>query len=138
MGNYSSPTTRGHVMANFSPDGSFRDVTIASSGSLSDAVSMEYAQARGVAVVVPSEWTAANIGFQVSMDDSTYYKLFDKSGSRVKISGVGTATAGVYMAPSEAWCMGVWKYMKIESIDTSDGTAEAQGAERVLSVTLLA
>lgn len=125
------------TLLNYEPAYAQRDGTIANGAALTGAFDLQSTKARGFAVVVPGTWTAADIAFQVSEDDSTYYKVYDKTGARVKITGIATSEAAVYVAPAEAWAVGVWRYLKLESINTGTGAAENQGAERALTITLM-
>lgn len=118
----------------------YQSTSIAESASLSAVIDAAGLQFQSVSVEVPSAWTAADIGFQVSRDGSTYVPLFyDDEGTRtrVKLTQVKTDGAGVYVAPAEAWALSVYPYFKLESLDTADETAENQGAARTLYVGFL-
>lgn len=106
-------------------------VNIAASGN----TSTEYVQIErdaGLSVQVPSAWTAADIGFLGSDSETgTYVDICDSSGSRVKITGIATSEAKWYDVPE---AVAKHLYIKLQSIDTSDETDEAQAAARALVV----
>lgn len=110
-------------------------VTIENAAAVSSSFDPE--AARGFAVELPAAWTAADIGIEVSLDDSTFIPLYDDTGTRVVLSGLETAEAGLYLAPPEAWPVGIYKYVRLVSLNTSSGANENQGAERSLTVALL-
>ena len=118
----------------------YQSVVIANNASLSAAIDAAGLQFQSVSVEVPSAWTAADIGFQVSRDNSTFVPLFyDDAGTRtrVKLTQIKTDGAGVYVAPAEAWALSVYPYFKLESLNTSTEAAVNQGAERTLVVGFL-
>jgi hypothetical protein len=91
---------------------------------------------RLLSVSVPSAWTAADIGFEVSADGSTWVKVYDETGVRIKITGVATAAAGIYTAPPKIALVGMWPYLRLVSLNTSTGANENQGADRALVVAI--
>jgi hypothetical protein len=111
--------------------------TIANGAALSDAVDIDAFGPRGIAVQTPTAWTAADIAFEVSADGTNYFPLYTDTGGRVRISGVATAEARVYIAPAEIWAAGAYTHLKIASVNTSTGADENQGAERILIVKVL-
>lgn len=118
-------------------DAAFRaTATIASGAAVSNALKLT--GYRGLAVQTPATWTAANIGFEVSEDGTTFIPLYDEDGARVVISSVATGAAQLYCAPAEAWACGVYPYVRLASLDTADGSAENQAAARTLKVIALA
>jgi len=121
----------------------YKPCTIANAGNLSGAVAI--AGYRVVGVVSPSAWTAADIALQLRPDDnlSSYLKVMDQAGEIIKFKTIQTAGARVHLLGStESANVGggipyiCGAYVKLHSIDTSDETDEAQGAERVLYVIL--
>lgn len=118
----------------------YQPVTIASGQSVSSTIDAGGLRFKLVSVEVPAEWTAADIGFQVSRDGTTFAPLFydaDGTRARVKIAQVQTDGTGVYIAPAEAWALSVYPYFRLESLDASDESAEDQGAARTLYVGFL-
>lgn len=117
-------------------DAAFRaETTIAIGAAVSSGLKLT--GYRGLAVQTPATWTAANIGFEVSEDGSTFVPLYDEDGARVVISGVVTNAAALYIAPAEVWAAGVYPYVRLASLDTADGSAENQAAARTLKVIAL-
>jgi hypothetical protein len=112
-------------------------VTIASGAAVSSAVDANALGPRGLAVLVPVAWTAADIALEVSDDDITYYPVYDEFGSRVKISNVATAEIRTYILPAAAWLVGAYMYLRLVSIDTSSGANTNQAAARALGVRIL-
>jgi len=92
---------------------------------------------RGMAIQTPAEWTAADIGFEVSSDGETYFPVRDSVGTAVRLTNVATALAAIYTAPTALWCAGSYRYFRLTSLDVSDGTAELQAAARSFTVTML-
>lgn len=104
-------------------------VVIASGASLSDAYDVG-PNSKVAGIVMPSAWTAANLTFQVSNDDSTYSNLYDDGGNEVTV----TAAASRYIAfdaDTQRNFDGV-KYLKIRS--GTSGSAVTQASERTLVV----
>ncbi len=96
-------------------------------------------RARGLrllSVRTPSAWTAADIGFEVSADGSTWLKVYDEEGARIKITGIATSAAGVYTAPAKLAMVGMWPYVRLVSLNTSSGADVNQAAERTLIVAI--
>jgi hypothetical protein len=113
------------------------EVVIANAAAVSGSFDVNAQGGRGFAVEVPVAWTAADIAFEVSDDDSTYVPLYSDTGARVKITNIATAAVQVYIVPAEAWAIGAYLFMRLVSIDTSTGANTNQGAERTLKVRVL-
>jgi len=112
-------------------DPPFRQETaIAKSGTQSVGIDISKLTPRGLAVLVPAVWTAADLYFEVSEDNETFYPLYDEEGSIVLISGIATSEARVYAAPATVWAVGSWPYMRLVA-------SAAQGAARTLVVAML-
>ena len=88
---------------------------------------------RGLAILVPSAWTAANIGFYAVYGD-TVVPLRDNEGAKVVISGIATSEAGIYIAPASCWALGALNEFIIASLNTSTGVLINQTALRQLKV----
>lgn len=118
-------------MADFRRQFQHSTVNIAASASVS-AEAICVARDAGMAIKVPSEWTAADIGFTAAEDiSSTFAPVYDDEGSRVKITGIATSASQWYDVPEAVM---KHAYVKLASLDTGDGSAENQGAARVLVV----
>lgn len=102
---------------------STQSITIANGASLSSAIDLQGTSV--VAIQMPSAWTAANLTFQGSNDDSTFDNLYDSSGTEVQV----TAAASRYIAITPTNFQGV-RYLKIRS--GTSGSAVNQAADRVL------
>ncbi len=89
---------------------------------------------RGLAVLVPPAWTAADIGF-VAIHGPVAQPIRDSLGSLVVITGIVTDASFVYVAPSSIWVLGAANKARLISINT-DGTGSyvTQGAVRGLKV----
>jgi hypothetical protein len=99
--------------------------TIANGASLSGAVSLE--GATPLAIVMPSAWTAANLTFQASEDESTYNDMYDYAGTEVTVTAA--ASRHIWLSPNE-W-VGA-KSIKVRSGTT--GTPVNQGAARTITI----
>ena len=90
----------------------------------------------GGAIIIPSAWTAANIGFQVSRDsDGTFVTLKDEDGLPVQIGNVTTNAVKAYVIPSGVFGVG-WVKIWSKSSTAATDTSTNQGAERALPVLL--
>jgi hypothetical protein len=99
--------------------------TIANGASLSGAVALSGRAA--IRILMPGSWTTANLTFQVSMDDATYYNLYDSAGNEVTVA----AAAAIAIVLDPATFCGC-AYLKIRS--GTSGTPINQAADRALSV----
>lgn len=106
--------------------------TIANGAAVSDAFDISKLQMLCAAVLVPSAWTAADIGFEVSIDGVTWVSLHDDEGNRIKITGVVTNASRLYIAPAKSWALGAFPYVRIVSLNTSNGANINQGADRTV------
>jgi hypothetical protein len=110
--------------------------TIAQNAAVSNSIDLRELELRprGLDVVVPPAWTAANIGVEFSDDGETWYAQRTFEGNLAVITGILTDAAAVYEAPVEWWGVGTWSFMRLTSRDTSDGSAENQTAARSLQI----
>lgn len=126
---------------NYTEEWARQTVTIANNTAVSSAINIREIGPRGLAVKVPSQWTAANICFEVSLDNATWIPLRDEFGSVIRIINIQTAEASIYAAPASAWMAGVWHYLRVKSISTAAPvtahTAANQSAARQLEVLML-
>ena len=113
-------------------------LVIAINTAVSGKFNVRASGGRGFAIQIPAVWTAANIGFDISADASTWIPLYGDTGARVKITGVPTGLAVELVAPAEVWAIGASIWMRLVSVDTTDDTATTnQAAERTLIVRAL-
>lgn len=113
-------------------------VAIASGAAVSETVTLTTTRPRGLAVLVPSAWTAADIGFEISTDNSAWVPLYGDTGLRIKITTIATAASQLYIAPTEVWAACAFPYLRLASLNTGTGANANQGAARSLIVVLLA
>jgi hypothetical protein len=99
-------------------------VTIANAGSLSGAADLEGKAIAGI--VMPADWTAAALTFQVSVDGTNFKNLYNDSGSEVSI----TVAADTFIRLTAEW-KGI-RYIKVRS--GTAGVPVAQGAERQIGL----
>jgi len=79
-----------------------QSVVIADAAALSRAVN--FSRVAGGMVIVPTSWTAANLGFYVcDTFGGTYVILRDESGNPVQISNILTTGARAYALPAELY-----------------------------------
>jgi hypothetical protein len=109
-------------------------VSFGSAGSVSSALMVGHLDARGYGVAIPSAWTAADVGFEVSSDGTVYQQLADSGGTLVKVKGIGTAAARVYSAPAECWIVGTYQYLRLASINTASDAYVNQGDARTVEI----
>jgi hypothetical protein len=105
--------------------------SIAINTAVSTVVSM--ADYSGGSVIVPSVWTAANIGFKVcDTGTGTFVPLRDQAGNLVQITNIDEDAATAYPLPDELFtCL----YFELWSC-TVAGVDTNQGAARSLTVVL--
>ena len=104
------------------------DVALASdSGALSAAIDLQ--ANTPVGIMMPSAWTAANLTFQGSFDNSDFGNMYDAAGGELTV----TADTDVYIAVDPVDFVGV-QYLKIRS--GTAGTGVAQAAARTLNLFL--
>jgi hypothetical protein len=109
--------------------------TFAAGQSISSAINLASIGPRGLGLVVPAVWTAANIGFDISLDGETWGPCNDKTGSRFVVSGIATAQFAYYETPAGLWGIGTLPYMRLVSLSTSDNSTPVnQAAARSLVV----
>lgn len=102
-------------------------LTISNGTALSPAVDLT--QYSLVGLVMPSGWTAANLTFQGSADNSNFFDLYD-SGAEVNL---GSAAASRYILLNPTTFAGL-RFLKVRS-----GTSASpvnQGADRVVTLVL--
>jgi hypothetical protein len=125
--------------------------TIAINTAVSNAVDISKLSMRGLSVKVPSAWTAAVIGFQVSdkateptSDDATWSTLYKTNNDGddsepIRIVGIATNEARVYLVPPEIWMAGNYRWLRLVSRDTNTfATPVNQAAARTLVLGTLA
>lgn len=105
--------------------------TIALNASLSDSVDVWLRSAdRAMAILMPTNWTPADLTFQVSWDNTTFYNF-------------GTAEDGEFIAKAEAdqWVnLGIDRFPGVRYIKIRSGTRYAPIAQlgaRSLGIALL-
>lgn len=123
------------IQKNYTDAAYRQDVTIPINTAASSAIKLT--GYRRLAVQTPAAWTAANIGFEVSEDGTTFIPLRDAAGAKLAITGVITNAAGVYVAPVDTLAAGPYPYLRLTSLDTVDASAENQLAARTLKVIAL-
>ncbi len=105
-------------------------VTIAASAALSDPI--DFRRFSRMVVHMPSAWTAADIGFQVSSAiDGTYLPLYDEAGTAALVEIGAPAVDQAHVAPAK---LGGAAFVKLWS--QTAGTGVNQAAERSLVVVL--
>ncbi len=81
-----------------------------------------------VGILMPAAWTAANIGFNVSVDNVTYRTAYDNTGNLEQ--SVGTADAFICIPQGDTVFA---PFMQLKSVDNAN-VAVAQGANRALTL----
>jgi hypothetical protein len=104
-----------------------KTATIASGASLSGYVEID--EAKHIGIVMPAEWTAADLTFQVSHNGSTWYDLYNDSGTEVTIVADSGRSISLDVA---ALSLAPWQHLKIRSGTSS--VPVTQTAARTLYV----
>lgn len=105
------------------------EVAISSAAAgLSDAIDLGGYRVGGV--VMSTGWTAANLTFDVSEDNSTFRPLYTDTGGEITIVA-GTSQA-LAIGPTMAAYLGAFRYIKVRS--GAVGTVVAQTTDRTLAL----
>jgi hypothetical protein len=107
------------------------DVTIANNESLSSAAWIWRNNHLGTvaAIVMPADWTAADLTFQASVDNSTYWNVYDADDAEVTVQAA--EDRHIILDPADfAGC----PYLKVRS--GTSGAAVNQGAARTIQLVL--
>ena len=99
--------------------------TIANGGSLSAAIDLN--ERTPVALLMPAAWTAADVTFQASLNNTTFYNVYDEAGSEYTL----TVDVDQYIILDPVDLAGA-RYIKIRS--GTGGATQAQGAERIIGL----
>ena len=103
--------------------------TILSGASLTAAIDLS--AGRLARIALPAAWTTANLTFQTSPDNSTFYDLYDAFGSEYTVT-VGGASRSIVISLADFISV---RYLKIRSGTTS--VPVNQGADRILTLVLV-
>lgn len=106
-------------------------VIIADGAAISGALEIPVGFALGI-IEVPTSWTAADLGFQLSTDGgTTFVDLYAGSGtttSRFRLTGIPTGGASLQLVPG-IFEIGLGMQVKLTSINTaSNADANQTGA----------
>lgn len=106
--------------------------TIANGASLSGAVDLGIKDSghKVVGIVMPAAWTAANLTFQASSDNSTFNDLYDDNGTELNINAAQARAIGLRKDQSDV--LGRWRFIKVRSGTT--GTPVNQNAARTVEI----
>lgn len=112
-----------------------KTVTIANGAALSNA--FYFGSTDQGMVLIPSAWTAANIGFQFSATESGTFTFLEHhdSGEPVQIGNIPTSTSVWKEFPPEVKA-GMWVKLWSKSSTAATETDTNQGAARSLTVVL--
>jgi hypothetical protein len=101
------------------------DVTIANGGSAAPPELTEgYAL---VGIEMPAAWTAAALGFEVSIDGATFYTAYDNAGNLLQAT---VAASRHIVFPLDSAIYG--PFLKVKSVGAGTDVAANQGAARTL------
>lgn len=117
------------------PDGHKQPITFDSGSSTSDP--FEVRNGRGFSLDLPTAWTAADIGFDVSDDGILWRPIENAVGTRAKLTNIPTTdatTPGSRQCPADLWGGGAYPLMRLHSLDTTDESDENQAVARTLMV----
>lgn len=114
-------------VASFAPRIGTANAAIASGGSLSEAIDL--AGCSMTAIIVPNGWTAANLTFQVSADDQTFYNLYTSTGAEYSVTVPVTTGCAITLNPLDFEC---FRFLKVRS--GTAGVPVNQGAAQNLTI----
>jgi hypothetical protein len=98
-------------------------VTIASGASLSTAIAIG-ANYFPCVLLMPAAWTAADITFQLSLDNSTFYNVYNADGTEYTLTAPVSSSA-ILLPPAD---FSGAKYLKIRS-GTAGSPVNQSGAK---------
>lgn len=105
----------------------YKQVTINNGTSLSSSIDL--GESSVVGIQMPAAWTAADLSFQGSMDDSSFGNLMEKPGTEYQVSA-----AANQLIPLSSSLFNALRFLKIRS-----GTSSVpvnQAAARILTLIL--
>lgn len=102
-----------------------KTATIDNGASLSGAIDLECGKLAWVAI--PDTWTPANLTFQVSIDGTNYFDLYDAFGTEYTVQAA--ASRVILLLLQDFWG---FRYLKIRS--GISGSAVNQGGARTLTL----
>lgn len=105
----------------------YRTVTITGGESISTAASLQSCTV--AAIIVDSAWTAAKISPVASVDGTNYHAVYDQYDAMVAYSAA--ASRWIQLQLGDSWG---YRYVKLASVNTGTGAAEAQAATRTLKI----
>lgn len=109
--------------------------TIANGAALSDAIDMR--KFAGGSILIPSAWTAANLGFQFSDTEAGTYTWLENDDDGVPVQITDVPTAQSVWKPIPAKAFGApWMKLWSKHATAATETGVNQGAERTLTVFL--
>jgi hypothetical protein len=121
--------THAEIVVAAQPQVITKQITIPSGGSLSEAIDLSVGKL--ALILIPAQWTAAELTFQASPDGNTFGDLYDSIGTEYKVL-VGAAGRSILVP--------IGDFMSIRFLKIRSGTAGVpvnQGGDRVLTLVLL-
>lgn len=113
---------------------SFRvTATIPLNQAVSSGITLATYRPRGLSVLIPSAWTAADLGIDASFDNVTYYPVKDEFGALLRVSTIVTDAAALYVIPAKVWNVLSADYIRFRSLGVGLTTNANQGAARELT-----
>ena len=97
--------------------------TIANGASLSDGICVEGSILVGI--IMPGVWDAANLTFQVSMNDEGYINAYDSAGEEETFTVTAVST---YIGINPNLTAG-WRWIKVRSGTAAVPVAQATGED---------
>lgn len=111
--------------------------TLGTADGCSAAFAMAAYGSSMLAVEVGTAWQNADIGMSVSTDGTAWLPCYDNTGALVKITGIGTATAGLYFFGANSWPAGAYNYFRLRSYGVSASTAYLPTSAEVVYAVML-
>lgn len=110
-----------------------RTVSIASGQAVSSGAPCS--AARGLMVEIPAAWDAADIGFDLTIDGTTWMPLRNEIGQRVRIRGI--VVSNLFVAGAELWALQAVAQVRLVSLNTASDANANQSAARTLRLFFL-
>lgn len=109
-----------------------KTVTIAAGAAVSDSFGYDE-RALAFGVICQSDWTAADLGFEVSYDGGTTWHLLKTESGTIKFTSLATS-GGFARVHTQSLLLTPFPKIRLKSINTSTEAAVNQDAARTLHI----
>lgn len=109
-------------------------ITIPINTPVSGAIDLSAIRPRGGSIIIPSTWDAADILFEISLDNATYIQVKDETGALLRINNITTNASFTYIFPAKLWSALPAPYIRFRSVAVAGTSNVNQTAQRSLTV----